>query len=98
MDIKRLVRKWFDKWEAGDFLDIPISEHFRHTSPYGIIEGKKRYIRLVEANKDKFLGYRFELQDEIYDRDKACVRYRAIQGDCILEVSEWYFAKENMII
>ena len=96
MELERLVKEWFGKWEAGDFLHLPISENFKHTSPFGTINGKKDYISLVEANKDKFLGYRFELHDAIYDKDKACVRYTAIQGDFSLEVSEWYFEKNNL--
>jgi hypothetical protein len=95
--MKVLVRKWFEKWESGDFLNLPISENFKHTSPFGTIEGKNTYLRLVEANKDKFLGYRFELHDEIYDKDRACVRYTAIQGEFILEVSEWYYSKNGLI-
>ena len=97
MELERLVKEWFDKWEGGDFLHLPISENFKHTSPFGTINGKKQYISLVEANKDKFLGYRFEIHDEIYDKDKACVRYTAIQGDFILDVSEWYFVKNDLI-
>ena len=68
MEVRRLVKKWFDKWEEGDFLDLPISENFRHTSPFGTINGKEQYISLVKANKDKFLGYRFEIHDEIFDK------------------------------
>lgn len=97
MSTKDLVRQWFQKWETGDFLRLPISENFRHTSPYGIISGKKEYISLVEANKDKFLGHRFELHDELYERNKACVRYTAIQGDFRLDVSEWHFVKDGLI-
>jgi hypothetical protein len=97
MDLKELVKKWFDKWEEGDFYNLPITENFKHTSPFGTINGKKVYISLVEANKDKFLGYRFEIHDEIYEKEKACVRYTAIQGDFNLDVSEWYFASNNLI-
>lgn len=97
MNLKKLVKKWFEKWKEGDFHDLPISENFKHTSPFGTINGKKEYIALVEANKDKFLGYRFEIHDEIYDMDKACVRYTAIQGDFNLDVSEWYYAKNDLI-
>jgi hypothetical protein len=97
MELKRLVHKWFDKWKEGDFLHLPISEYFKHTSPFGTISGKKQYIRMVEANKDKFLGYRFEIHDELYNKDRACVRYTATQGDFILDVSEWYFVKKNLI-
>jgi hypothetical protein len=97
MELKRLVKQWFAKWEEGDFHHLPVSENFRHTSPFGTIDGKKQYISLVEANKDKFLGYRFEIHDEIYDKNKACVRYTAIQGDFTLDVSEWYFVKNDLI-
>ena len=97
MRTKELVRKWFDKWEKGDFLHLPISEDFKHTSPFGTIDGKEKYISLVKENKDKFLGYRFEIHDEIFENDRACVRYTAIQKDFKLDVSEWYFIKDDLI-
>ena len=97
MNLKELVKKWFEKWEEGDFHELPISKNFKHTSPFGTINGKKEYLDVVEANKDKFLGYRFKIHDEIYDGDKGCVRYTAVQGDFTLDVSEWYFAKNDLI-
>ncbi|WP_394751006.1 nuclear transport factor 2 family protein [Spongiimicrobium salis] len=98
MSIKVLVSTWFDKWKQGDFLGLPIAENFKHTSPFGTIEGKKAYTDIVEANKDKFLGYVFEIHDALYEPQKACVRYTARQGtDFSLDVSEWYYAKNNLI-
>ena len=97
MELKTLVKEWFDKWREGDFLHLPVSENFKHTSPFGTIDGKKAYLSLVAANQEKFLGYHFEIHDEIYEKDKGCVRYTATQGDFKLDVSEWYFAKDNLI-
>jgi len=97
MDLKELVKKWFDHWEKGDFHNLPISDNFKHTSPYGTIDGKKDYISLVETNRDKFLGHRFEIHDALYDIDKACVRYTATQGEFSLDVSEWHYAKDGLI-
>ena len=98
MDIKNLVKDWFHKWDKGDFHNLPISENFKHTSPFGTIDGKSTYMNLVEENKDKFLGYQFEIHDEIYDEERACVRYTGRQGDDFgLDVSEWYYAKNNLI-
>lgn len=97
MKLRALVKEWFDKWREGDFHALPISENFKHTSPFGTINGKKDYISLVEENKDKFLGYRFDIHDEIYDNDRGCVRYTAVQGDFELDVSEWYYAKNDVI-
>ncbi len=97
MELKTLVKTWFEKWQEGDFLHLPISENFTHTSPFGTIEGKEAYLSLVKANKDKFLGYRFEIHDEIFDKDRACVRYTAVQGNFKLDVSEWHFVKNGLI-
>jgi len=97
MNIETLVKTWFEKWENGDFYHLPVTDDFKHTSPFGTIDGKQQYIRIVEANKEKFLNHKFEIHDVIYDRDKACVRYTAIQEDFRLDVSEWYYAKGDLI-
>nr|WP_279344003.1 nuclear transport factor 2 family protein [Gramella jeungdoensis] len=92
-----MIKEWFSKWEEGDFLNLPVSDNFSHISPYGTITGKDKYIELVETNKDKFLGHRFELHDELYGEERACVRYTAIQDDFSLEVSEWYYVRDGLI-
>jgi hypothetical protein len=97
MELKTLINMWFQNWETGDFINLPITENFCHTSPFDKISGKKDYLNLVETNKDKFLGYRFKRHDEMYDKKKACVRYTAIQNEFILDVSEWYYIKGELI-
>ena len=97
METKALVSQWFAQWEAGDFLNLPIAANFKHTSPFGTIDGKKAYLDLVQENKDKFLGYRFEIHDALYDPGRACVRYTGVQGDFRLDVSEWYYVKDGLI-
>ena len=97
MKAELLVKRWFDKWRLGEYRDLPVADSFIHTSPFGTVTGRKTYIDLVESNKDKFLGYQFEIHDEIYDGDRACVRYTARQGDFSLDVSEWYYIKNDLI-
>jgi len=97
MNAQNLVSLWFSKWESGDFLNLPITENFSHSSPFGTIEGKEEYLKLVDENKDKFLNHRFKIHDTLYEKDKACVRYTAIQDDFELDVSEWYYFKNNQI-
>ena len=96
--MKQLVNNWFLCWTQGDFENLPISDGFTHTSPFGTIIGKAAYMRLVAANRDKFLGYVFEIHDALYEEDRACVRYTAKQGQALcMDVSEWYYAKEGLI-
>ena len=95
--MKELVKEWFEKWETGDFHQLPVTDDFEHTSPFGTTKGKKVYLEQVEMNRDKFLGYAFEIHDLICEADKACVRYTAIQGDFRLDVSEWHFRRDRLI-
>ncbi len=98
MNTKAIVKDWFNKWEEGRFRDLPLTDNFRHTSPFGTIEGKDTYLNIVEENKDKFLGQKFEIHDGFYGEAHACVRYTARQGaDFSLDVSEWYYFKGELI-
>ena len=97
MQSEELVKKWFQYWERGNFEDLPIADEFSHTSPYGTISGKETYLDIVKMNRDKFLGHRFQIHDAIYLEDHACVRYSAIKDDFRLDVSEWYYFKDDLI-
>lgn len=97
MESRELVKKWFLSWETGNYKGIPVADHFKHTSPYGTILGKEPYVKVVEANKNKFLGNHIELHDEIYSQNKACVRYTITKGDFTMEVCEWFYVGEHRI-
>ncbi len=93
-----LIKSWFDLWASGDYLNLPISDNFKHTSPFGTIHGKVAYLDLIRENEAKFLGYTFEVVDTLFEKDRACVRYIARQGDDFhLEVSEWYYPEGDLI-
>ena len=92
-----LVEKWFQLWESGQFLDLPLTDTFTHTSPYGTIKGKSAYLELAGANEDMFLGNTFEFHDRIYGDNKACVRYTMRSRTGSLEVTEWFYFSEGAI-
>ena len=97
MVIAALVQRWFNAWEKGNLDQLPISSDFEHISPYGKIRGRGAYLALVEANREKFLGHRFEIHDQLFAEDKACTRYTTRRGDFTLEVTEWHFMKGQEI-
>ena len=97
MRVQEIVTKWFEIWENGNFEDIPVCDQFKHTSPYGTIEGKEEYLNLVTANRDKFLGHKFIIHDELFGDNKGCIHYTAVQGDFRLDVSEWHYIEGNCI-
>ena len=92
-----LVEKWFECWEKGNYIEIPITEEFIHESPYGVISGKSKYLEIVSANKDKFLGQSFLVRDYIEQMNKACVRYKVFSEGFEMEVTEWYYFEKSLI-
>jgi hypothetical protein len=95
--LEGLVKNWFGMWSAGDYRSLPLAEEFTHTSPYGTIEGREEYLRIVADNEEQFLGFEFQILDELYDANKASVRYAARSGDYVLEASEWFFGDGEKI-
>lgn len=54
MKTKALVTKWFRCWTDDNFQNIPVSDDFKHISPFGTIDGKVPYLQVVEDNRDTF--------------------------------------------
>lgn len=97
MKSKNVVEKWFDCWESGKLDELPITEGFSHTSPFGTIEPRSKYMEIVTANTDKFLDHKFVIHDAFYAPNKAVVRYTAYQAGQALNVSEWYYFDGELI-
>ncbi len=96
-EAEELAKEWFLKWETGEFMKLPISDNFVHTSPYGTIEGKQAYLDLIKVNRDKFLGHTFKIHDLICEPHRACIRYIAIKEGFVLEVTEWHYVRDGLI-
>ncbi len=87
------VAQWFACWNSGVIDDLPITDDFRHTSPFGTIETKSRYLEIVNRNRESFLGNRLTLLKYIVDGNDACVQFRQTRDDdpgFEMTVCEWY--------
>lgn len=97
MPIEELVIRWFDLWTSGDLEKLPLAESFTHTSPYGVVKGKKAYLDLVRANKDAFTGNTFDIHEALFNADRACIRYTMNSPTGSLQVSEWIYGADGLI-
>ncbi len=99
MTTKELVLDWFAKWDSGDFKNLPLSDDFQHTSPYGTINGKAKYLGIAEANLQLFLGNEIQIHDQLFEDKKAAVRYTLQNKNkaFTMEVSEWFYISDGLI-
>lgn len=87
------VKKWFSCWNSGDIDNLPLTDDFRHTSPFGVIETRRRYLEIVNRNKQAFLGNKLTVIKYIADGNNACVHFRQTREDdpeFEMDVCEWY--------
>lgn len=98
-NIHPVINKWFRCWESGDIDSLPITEDFSHTSPFGTIQPKSRYLEIVENNRGDFLGNTLTVIKQIKEGDNVCVQFEQKNSNTGLEmtVCEWYVLNGDLI-
>ena len=99
LNIHPIVKKWFDCWESGNLDELPIVEDFSHTSPFGTIHTKNRYMEIVNKNKKDFLGNTLTVTKQIQEGNQVCVQFEQKNSNTGLEmtVCEWYVLEGDFI-
>lgn len=98
-NVHPVVKKWFSVWETGNIEALPVTEDFKHTSPFGTIEPKKRYLEIVGKNKAEFLGNTFNIVAHIQEGNNVCIQFEQKNANTGLEmtVCEWYVLEGDLI-
>ncbi|NVJ65947.1 MAG: nuclear transport factor 2 family protein [Gammaproteobacteria bacterium] len=93
------VQKWFDCWNCGNIDDLPITDDFSHTSPFGTISPKSQYMQIVNKNRKDFLGNSLTVTAHIQDGNQVCVQFDQKNANTSLEmtVCEWYQFEGDLI-
>lgn len=92
MKLDPVVSKWFSCWQTGNLDELPVIENFTHTSPFGTIKTKAKYLQIVAKNKAEFLDNKLTVTRQIKQGNQVCVQFEQINTTTGLEmtVCEWY--------
>lgn len=106
-DPSTLARIWIDSWNQGTPEKIPLSEDFTHTSPFGVVSGRKAYLEWVTpmAQTDVI---ELRILRVLSDGDQATIHFEMrtpvgpieacdwlrVEGSVIKEVHSFYDATE----
>ena len=98
-NIHPVIKKWFSCWETGNIEELPISDDFSHTSPFGTIEPKERYLKIVKKNRRDFLGNKLTVIKQIKEGENVCVQFdqKNVNTGLEMTVCEWYIVKGDVI-
>ena len=94
-----VVKQWIECWNSGNVDDLPIADDFCHTSPFGTIESKARYMEIVNKNRQDFLGNQLTVTAQIQEGDQVCIQFEQKNANTGLEmtVCEWYWIEGDKI-
>ncbi|WP_422105193.1 nuclear transport factor 2 family protein [Winogradskyella sp.] len=98
-EIHPIVEKWLSCWKNGNIEDLPITEDFSHTSPFGTIAPKSKYMDIVLKNRKDFLGNTLTVIKQIQEGNNVCIQFEQHNKNTGLEmaVCEWYQIEGNLI-
>jgi|GEM_PF-1793971 len=74
-EIDQLSRQWITIWNDGDPADLPLADDFQHTSPYGHIEGRDRYLEVVGPMAKENVS-RLTIEDVLVSGHQSVIRYQ----------------------
>ncbi|WP_223787527.1 nuclear transport factor 2 family protein [Marinicella meishanensis] len=98
-DINPQVRRWLACWQNGRLDELPIADDFQHTSPFGTIADKARYLSIVGKNQADFLDNTFTVLVQLQQGDCVCVQFEQNNHSTGLQmvVCEWYQLQDGLI-
>ena len=73
--IDQMTCQWILVWNDGDPTTLPLAADFQHTSPYGHIEGRDRYLEWVLPLAAKNVA-ELTIEDVLVSGNQSVVRYR----------------------
>ena len=73
-DARELARDWIEIWDRGDPSALPLADDFVHVSPFGRLEGRARYLAVVEPMAKENVAA-LEIDDVFAEGDRACITF-----------------------
>jgi hypothetical protein len=91
-----LARTWLRAWDTGDLSLLRLTPDFVHTSPFGRIEGREEYLRIVEPMSRKSV-VAITVKDVIEAEDRAAITYELETTAGTVEACDWVFVENGLI-
>jgi hypothetical protein len=92
---ERLARVWIEGWNAGKPYDIPLAADFSHSSPFGKIEGREKYLEWMKPMIGK--GPELRIVKTLGTGDEAVIRYEMRTPAGTVACCDWVEIRDGEI-
>ncbi len=92
-----LAHIWIDKWNEGDPDNIPLDKEFTHSSPFGTVSGREKYLEWVKPLAAKNVSA-LRIVRIIGDNDQAAIYFEMNTSEGWVPVVDWLDVKDGKIL
>lgn len=91
-----LARIWLDYWNQGRPDDIPLAEDFKHTSPFGCVRGREKYLAWVKPlAEENFV--RAKVKRIISTPNQAVIHFEMESKKGTIQTVDWVVVEDGKI-
>lgn len=83
-----LARIWIEHWNEGQPDRIPLAESFKHTSPFGSVAGRKKYLDWVKPLAAKNVT-ELRILRTVGSANQACIHFEMRTPHGWVPVCDW---------
>ena len=91
-----MARLWINLWNEGDPDSIPLAEGFTHTSPFGRVEGRQKYLDWVKPLARGTAGGLRVLRT-LARGDEATIHYEIRTPSGVVPACDWIVVSGGQI-
>ena len=95
-DAETLARIWIERWNEGAPDLIPLAENFKHTSPFGCVEGRKKYLDWVKPLAAKNVT-ELRIHRVLSNANEAAIHFEMQTPKGPVQVCDWIVVKDGEI-
>jgi hypothetical protein len=91
-----LARVWIERWNEGAPDLIPLAESFTHTSPYGRVEGRRKYLDWVKPLAKQNVT-ELKIVRTLGSANEAVVHFEMQTPAGRIQVCDWVVVEDGQI-
>ncbi len=96
-DAERLARAWIEGWIEGKPDDIPLAPEFTHSSPFGIVKGREKYLEWVKPLSAKNVAS-LKIVKTLGGEDEAAIWFEMTTPKGLVLCCDWLHTSNGKIV
>ena len=93
---EQLARTWIDLWNKGEPDALPLAPGFTHTSPFGRVEGREKYLAWVKPLAAQNVTS-LKILRTMADGPQAAIHFEMETPQGLVQVCDWVTVSGDQI-